>query len=243
MATTAPVTGGSPGLGTDLAGIYDLIRGITGGDQAAYGGAANVADPLNKWRGQAGDMLMGLLKDPGSFKFDPGQQFAVEQGQNAISQASNALYGTQRTGSLAPELAKYTEGYANQAFDTRIQELFGIASGNPAAAGALTAAGVDKNQTSLAGGATTLGNLLGGLLGGGSGNNSLLGLIKSLSGSGLGSGSTPSYDSGGSGSAPGPGSVGDLPVPDLSTPIIDNVGSDWSGGGFDWGSVDFSSFS
>ena len=43
--------------------------------------------------------------------------------QQAITRGSNALYGTGRTGSLGPELAKYTEGYANQAFDTRLNQL------------------------------------------------------------------------------------------------------------------------
>lgn len=70
--------------------------------------------------------LQGLLTDPNSFKTDPGYQFALSQGQKGIERASNALYGTARTGSLAPELAKYTEGYANQAYSDRINQLSGL---------------------------------------------------------------------------------------------------------------------
>lgn len=70
--------------------------------------------------------LQGLLTDPNSFKTDPGYQFALSQGQKGIERASNALYGTARTGSLAPELAKYTEGYANQAYSDRIAQLAGL---------------------------------------------------------------------------------------------------------------------
>jgi len=70
--------------------------------------------------------LQGLLTDPNSFKEDPGYQFALSQGQKGIERASNALYGTARTGSLAPELAKFTEGYAAQSYNDRINQLAGL---------------------------------------------------------------------------------------------------------------------
>lgn len=70
--------------------------------------------------------LQGLLTDPNSFKTDPGYQFALSQGQKGIERASNALYGTARAGSLAPELAKYTEGYAAQSYNDRINQLAGL---------------------------------------------------------------------------------------------------------------------
>ena len=67
--------------------------------------------------------LNQLLTDPNSFKTDPGYQFALSQGQDAARAQGNALYGGQRAGALAPELAKYTEGYAAQAYDTRLNQL------------------------------------------------------------------------------------------------------------------------
>lgn len=67
--------------------------------------------------------LNQLLTDPNSFKTDPGYQFALSQGQDAVKASANALYGGQRAGAITPELAKYTEGYAEQAYDTRLNQL------------------------------------------------------------------------------------------------------------------------
>ena len=67
--------------------------------------------------------LQGLLHDPNSFRQDPGYQFALGQGQQAVNRSSNALYGGARTGALSAELAKYTTGYANQAYGQRIDQL------------------------------------------------------------------------------------------------------------------------
>lgn len=155
--TTTP---GTDPLASGLGGLYDLFTGVAGTDINRSREAAGLADPFAPQRGQYQDQLSALLKDPNSFKTDPGYQFAKQQGQDAIESSSNALYGTRRTGSLSPELAKFTEGYASQAYDTRIQQLMqlsGANSGSPGTAGTLLQGGFDRNQQALSGG--TLGAL------------------------------------------------------------------------------------
>jgi hypothetical protein len=157
-----------PTLGQDIGGIYDLIRGITGGDISAASGAALKADPFAPERGQYQQQLAALMRDPNSFKTDPGYKFALGQGQEGITRAENALYGTQRTGSLAPDLAKFTEGYASQAYADRINQLMvlsGATTGSPAAAGLATAQGTTNQQASLGGGFKSIGDIVSQILG------------------------------------------------------------------------------
>jgi len=200
MALTIPGanTGGSGTIGTGdlLTQFYDLISGVSGKDINRAKEAASLADPFASQRGQYQQQLQGLLTDPSSFKTDPGYQFALGQGQEGISRASNALYGTQRTGHLAPELAKFTEGYANQAYSDRINQLMqlsGANTGSPAAAGQLLAGGFANQDKSLAGGAAGVGTLIDLLMqGAGAGSGGMLGYIKSLlSGGGGGGGGLP----------------------------------------------------
>ena len=149
-------------IGELLTGGYDIYRGLAGGGRGDVGRAkesAAMADPFASQRPQYQQQLLGLMTDPNSFKQDPGYQFALSQGQGAISGASNALYGGTRAGSLYPELAKYTEGYASQSYDNRIQQLMqmaGVQSGSPGTAGALNAGGYQNQDASLGGGTSNL---------------------------------------------------------------------------------------
>ena len=147
---------GTDPVASGIGGIYDLITGIRGTDINRSREAAGLADPFASQRGQYQKQLQGLLTDPNSFKTDPGYQFALSQGQQSIESANAANNGSRRGGSLAPELAKFTEGYANQSYDTRIQQLMQLAganSGSPGTAGTLLQGGFDRNQQALAGGA------------------------------------------------------------------------------------------
>lgn len=168
-----------------IGGLYDLWTGVAGTDINRAREAANMADPFATQRGQYQGQLQQLLSDPSSFKTDPGYKFALDQGQQAVGNASDALYGTRRTGALAPELAKFTEGYANKSYNDRISQLMqlsGANSGSPGTAGTLLAGGFANNQQALAGGALgALAPLLK-YLGGGSGIPGLPG------GSGIGGG-------------------------------------------------------
>jgi hypothetical protein len=174
----------------------------------------------------------------------------LSQGQQAISGASNALYGGTRAGALYPELAKYTEGYAAQNYDNRIQQLMqmaGVQSGSPGTAGALNAGGYQNQGQDLGSGT---GNLLRSLFpqaGGGIGA-----LISQLLGGGGSSGSIPSnfggsptgdsWYGGGNNSDLNPwgglpndpwyGGGGNNDLNNLSSmPNWDQLGD---GGGFDW---------
>ena len=236
-------------LGQLLTGGYDIYSALAGGSQGDIGRAkesAAMADPFASQRPQYQQQLQQLMTDPNSFKQDPGYQFALSQGQQAISGASNALYGGTRAGALYPELAKYTEGYAAQNYDNRIQQLMqmaGVQSGSPGTAGALNAGGYQNQGQDLGSGT---GNLLRSLFpqaGGGIGA-----LISQLLGGGGSSGSIPS-NFGGSptgdswyGGGNNSDLLGGVNIPDGSGPGgFGNVGmgNTWdsgnSGGGLDLG--------
>ncbi len=139
-ATTANPLAGVP-TSTDptasfLTQIYDLVRGVSGKDNSQASNAAAAADPFASQRGPYQGMLSKLLTDPGSFTSDPGYQFAKEQGLEGVSRANNAL-GIGNSGKNVLDLDKYATGYAEQAYDTRINQLMqlsGATSGSPGTA-------------------------------------------------------------------------------------------------------------
>ena len=208
-------------IGELLTGGYDIYRGLAGGGRGDVGRAkesAAMADPFASQRPQYQQQLLGLMTDPNSFKQDPGYQFALSQGQGAISGASNALYGGTRAGSLYPELAKYTEGYASQSYDNRIQQLMqmaGVQSGSPGTAGALNAGGYQNQDASLGGGTSNLLRSLFPQAGAGLGSQLMKLLFPNSGGGGwqggapsLANGSGPLNPGGGSGDPNGAGAPG-----------------------------------
>jgi hypothetical protein len=163
MADTTGLGGTAGGASFNLGAIYDLIRGVTGGDMNSANKAAGIADPLSGLNSTTLPMLQKLLTDPSSIKGTPGYQFAVGQGQDAISRAANAQTGSgdpTRTGSLGPALAKFTEGYALQDYNSQIQNLLGTLPSSPAAAAGAYQTGTNNQQGSIAGGLTGIGNIL-----------------------------------------------------------------------------------
>jgi len=247
MATTA-VPGASPPVMTNpdgsinwgnlLAGgglaIADLVGAFGGGSTGAVGQsqiAAAAADPFASQRPGYQKQLFALMTDPNSFKTDPGYQFGKEQGLEAISRSSNALYGTGRTGSLAPELDKFATGYAEQAYDTRIAQLMamaGVGAGSPGTAGALLSGGFDKQSGNIAGGVTGLANAL---AASGLPQAAINGIIRAIGG-GSGGGVDPTTGD----VTYGPGSTG---TGDQGGWPGDTSGIDFTGGGggipSDWG--------
>ncbi len=168
-------------LGPLLTGGYSLYQGAGGGDISHAREAAALADPFASQRPAYQNKLMDLLTNPGSFSGTPGYQFAVSQGQDAIKGAGNAIYGGTRAGAIYPELAKFTEGYANQDYDTRINQLLtaaGATSGSPGTAGALLAGGFqNQNQDIGSGLSNALLGLLGGRALGAGGSDGIIGLL------------------------------------------------------------------
>ncbi len=138
-----------------IAQIIDLISGLRGDTLDQANGFADVADPFRQRRGESQDMLFRLLKDPGSFKLDPGQQFALNTGLDSVARKGNAMFGTTRSGNTAIELEKYGTGFANQAFNDRITQLMemsGVRSGSPATAAQLLQQGRTQNNGNIASG-------------------------------------------------------------------------------------------
>jgi hypothetical protein len=216
-----------PDLGNSgwISGLIDLIRGINGNDISQAGAAAGAADPFNGERGQyqrtlATDMakpsnywmskLQDLMTNPGSFQTDPGYQFAKEQGLEGVARHGNAMFGTTRAGNTAIELDKFGTGFAEQAYDTRVQQLLanaglesqnyntrinqllaasGATTGSPAEAGRIMAGGYANRDASLAGGARGIDQLLSLLTGKGgqsilsAGSNALSTIFKTIFGS------------------------------------------------------------
>ena len=198
------------GLGTVLAQL--LGGGVSLYNSLGHGGttdmgvaktAAGLADPFASQRPGYQTQLHDLLTNPDSFKTDPGYQFALSQGQDAIKGAGNAIYGGTRAGAIYPELAKFTEGYASQSYDNRINQLMtaaGANSGSPGTAGALYAQGGQNANNDLGSG---LNSLLSSLLGGaGNANGGVLGTLLQtlLGGKGGGSSVDPSGTNMGTGS-------------------------------------------
>jgi hypothetical protein len=221
-------------LGQLATGGYDIYRATAGGTHGDVGRAkesAAMADPFASQRPQYQQQLQQLMTDPNSFKQDPGYQFALGQGQEAISGASNALYGGTRAGSLYPELAKYTEGYASQSYDNRIQQLMqmaGVQAGSPGTAGALNAGGYQNQSSDLGGGVSNLLRSLFPQAGAGFGSQlmKLLFPNSSRAGPDPGDGSYgPQYQ----GPDPGDGSYG--PQYQGPDPGDGTYGPQWPGGG------------
>lgn len=192
------------GWGGWIAQLYDLYRGVSGQDINQAQRAAYAADPFASQRPQyqtalqttfgqqpspALQRLTDLLTNPGSFTADPGYQFAKEQGLEGVARHGNAMFGTTRSGNTAIALDQYGTGFAEQAYDTRVNQLLGQAgleSSNyntrigqllqasgannnygPMAASRALEQGYANQNSSLAGGARGIDQLLSMLFGNG----------------------------------------------------------------------------
>ena len=160
---TNPYTSQFQSLLTNQSNPYTgNIQNAINNPQNAY--ASEFQSAYNNQQNPYQTQLNALLKDPNSFQQDPGYQFALSQGQQAIERSSNALYGTDRAGALSPELAKYTEGYAEQAYDTRIGQLTGLSgqqqTSNNQQLNTLASAASNQNSSNNQN-LATLGNLSG----------------------------------------------------------------------------------
>jgi len=181
------LTSGSNPTGTAIGQGYDLISALLGTQVKQGQQAAAAADPFASQRGQYQQQLSALLSNPASFQTDPGYEFAKQQGLDAMTAKAGALYGSNRAGALLPELGKYATGYANQAYDARINQLGQLAganSGSPGTAGGILAGAFNNQDASLASGALGVGSLLDTLFGGGTPGGALSAIGNLFSGSG-----------------------------------------------------------
>lgn len=224
MATTGVSTTTDP-WSQLVTQIIDLVHGTNGTEGNRANQVADIADPFRSQRQGYQDQLKGLLTDPSSFKIDAGTQYAIDQGNDAITRAANSQ-GVSRGGSVINDIGKNVTGMSQAAYGNRINQLLtasGATTGSPAAAALAVQQGQQNGDKDLASGAAGAGSLV----------SSILGLLKGgTGGSGGGLSPLPSIDD--------PGSIQPL-IPDpgqgtpmLPGPIDDTIGS---GPGFDWGSI------
>jgi hypothetical protein len=183
--------GGGGGAADPLSAL--MSYGLTA-DQAkkiTEGGilANQQADPFRDSRNLANSQLQQLMKTPGDLSNDPASQWEMQQGQQAANRGIAAQHQT-NSGNAQIELMQYGQGLANQQYNNRIGQL-----GQMASQGASPAAGAQMQLNSLAsaqGGLSAghaqllqsagqfgssigggLGNMMGGLFGGGGATGAL----------------------------------------------------------------------
>jgi hypothetical protein len=147
--------------------------------------------------------LMNLINNPQSITSQPGYQFGMTQGLEAVNRGSGAS-GLLNSGDRLAALQNFGQNYAgswldrifgedttaanlglqsqNQGFN-QLAQLAGVNAGSPAAAGSLFMQGANNRNQSLAGG---ISGLIAGLVGGPGGG--LLGQLSKFFGGGNGTG-------------------------------------------------------
>lgn len=148
-----------------------LLGGLFGG---GGGGSSATSDPLAPYRGQYASMLNQLITDPSKVTTLPNYQFGLNQGLQAI-QGSAAAQGMLNSGNTLTALQKFGQDYGQSQYTSYLNQLAGLASGNPAYA---QIAAQQQSQTAQGlgsllgagfqgiGGFGGLGNVLGGVFSG-----------------------------------------------------------------------------
>jgi hypothetical protein len=220
---TSPILG-DIATGVNLAGnLYGMYGGINLENQARN--VLAQSNPFGGYRPMYGAMLAQLMQDPSSIARDPGYQFLLSQGTEAINRQAAAGGGV-GFGSTADKalLERFGAGeLANQFLQQQIQTLTGLSGANipPANPAAALAA--------LGGAQGTLGASGTGLI-----NSALQMVNRFWPGT---SGQTPAFGQMGATGYPVayPGQVPAEPPPDLAAYTGGDTGTaswlDWTGGG------------
>lgn len=133
-AVAAPLVGGM---------VSSLFGGGGSGGSGQRGAqqAAQAADPFGGQRGQYQQQLSNLMSGKTQYEMQPGAQFAMNQGLDAIG-ARNRAQGRGNSGGEQIDLAKYATGFAGQQYQQEISNLMamsGVGSGAPGQAGQIMA--------------------------------------------------------------------------------------------------------
>lgn len=144
--------------GAVVGGVASAATGsLLGGGGGGASSAAAAADPFTSQRGQYQDQLSKLLNNPSSITSDPGYQFQLKQGLDAVN-GSMAAGGFLNSGNRASALEKYGQDYASTQLQNKelfLAQLAGANVGSPGTAGQIMqnqnqlnqqAAGVVANQ-------------------------------------------------------------------------------------------------
>lgn len=125
--------------GQALYGMYSQDKAT---DAASAGNAANIAlqtrmyeenkalnQPLVDMRNSVLPQIQNLLANPNSITQDPGYQFQLRQGQNALSNRA-AASGNYYSGSQMKAAQQYGQDYAGTKLDQSLNRLMGVATGS-----------------------------------------------------------------------------------------------------------------
>ena len=114
---------------------------------------ANQAEnkPLVDMRNSVLPQISNLLQNPGSITQDPGYQFQLKQGQNALDNRA-AASGNYYSGAQQKASQRYGQDYAGTKLDQSLNRLMGVATG--------TQVGSNQNQANNTGFAQAGGNAL-----------------------------------------------------------------------------------
>jgi hypothetical protein len=140
-------------------GIVDLINGVRGQGKNQGATAASMADPYNKYRGEAADQLHTLVNDPSSIEKDPGFQYGLTHALDAGNRSSAAM-GQGNAGNNILSQADIGQRYAASAYDTKFGQLSKLALGDPTAASKDYLIGNTLDEQNTAGGVGSLTSFL-----------------------------------------------------------------------------------
>ncbi|MDX2059921.1 MAG: hypothetical protein SFV24_19080 [Gemmatimonadales bacterium] len=117
--------------GKDLWGIGNSIFGMTQAMtmQNLAREAMAGSNPFGSYRGQYGAQLAELSKNPWSITSNPGYQFGMDQGTQAIARKM-AASGYAGSGNEAIALQRFGQGYAGQYLSAEQARLAGLAGAN-----------------------------------------------------------------------------------------------------------------
>ena len=170
ITTAASVIGIGAGINSLTGGgITNLLGGGGSSASGAAGQASNLADPFQGSRGTYGTMLNQLMsggqQQQQTLQNQPGYQFSMQQGLNAIS-GQSAATGMMGSGNELGATEKFASGLASQNYNTyfnQLAELSGASWNNGAAAGSAIQTGQNIGNSQTMGGLSTLTSGLGAL--------------------------------------------------------------------------------
>lgn len=159
----ADTTSTVPNVGNDMSQFLGWLASAwnlsSGGNNNNTQQAVNLAQPNAKYQGGWSDMLNTAMTKPGSYDLTPGAQFAKEQGLEAVARKGNSMFGTTASGGTAIELERYATGFAQQNYNTYIDQLLRMTTGSPQA-GAFLQQGKNQGNSMLGTTMSGLGQLL-----------------------------------------------------------------------------------
>ena len=123
-AITSPTAKNLLNIGSGLYGLYE-----SGQQRNLAKDAIKASDPFGPYRQQYAQQLMALMADPTSITKDPGYQFQLDQGNQAVERfmASKGFLGS---GNEGIALEKYGQDYASKYLNDKITQLAGLAGAN-----------------------------------------------------------------------------------------------------------------